>query len=405
MTAIAQAGADSDNGTVTSPDPRFPRRTLAHKVRDAIAHGPGLLIGIALAAVCAAVAYTVNAFFPLLSGLLVAIILGVILRNVGLIPAAAEPGFAFVGRTILRLGVVLLGLRLSIPQVISLGWGVIVVIAVTVSVTYMVGLALGKALKIAHPTTVLTATGTAICGAAAVAAMSAVVGSDDRDVKERTSTDEAAATAVACVTVYGTIALLALPPLAALLSLTPINAGVWIGAAVHEVGQVVAGAGIAASNLTDPSAAGVLQDTAIVTKLGRVAMLAPLVAIVGALENRRAMRKERDAVARAEADDVIAGRPVDHSRAADAARPPIMPAFVVGFLLMVLIRSIFSLPVGFLHAADVTATALLTAAMVAMGAGVRLKRLITSGAKALILGVVLAVVAAAVSLGALMIFA
>ncbi|OKL53516.1 sulfate transporter [Bowdeniella nasicola] len=354
---------------------------------------PKLLPGIAIAALAAGIAYAVNFAVPLLSALLVAIILGVILRNTGVIPAAAEPGFAFVGRTVLRLGVVLLGLRLSIPQVLALGWGVIGVIIVTVAATYAVGLLLGRAMKISHATTVLTATGTAICGAAAVAAMSSVVGRGSKD----NDTDEAAATAIASVTLFGTVALLALPPLAALLSLAPTETGVWVGAAVHEVGQVVAGAGIAASNVTDSAAASTLVDTAVVTKLGRVAMLAPLVALVGALENRRAERKREEQIAAAEVDDVVAGRPVDHTQVADK-RPPIMPLFVAGFLVMVILRSVTNLPGGFLHAADITATILLTCAMVAMGAGVRLKKLVTSGARALGLGAILGVLAVVISL-------
>lgn len=391
---MADAGREGHNSGVLSDDPRVVRPSRGHRARTWIAGFPRLLPGIAIAALAAGIAYGVNAFVPLLSALLVAIILGVLLRNTGLIPAAAEPGFAFVGRTILRLGVVLLGLRLSIPQVLELGWGVIAIIVVTVASTYAIGLGLGRLLRIEHATTVLTATGTAICGAAAVAAMSSVVRSDD----EEASTDEAAATAVASVTLFGTVALLALPPLAALLSLAPNAAGVWIGAAVHEVGQVVAGAGIAASHVTDASAATALVDTAVVTKLGRVVMLAPLVALVGALETRRAQRIAAEQVSRSEADDVLAGRRVDHTRARDISRPPIIPAFVAGFLLMVIIRSLTDLPAAFLAAADTTATILLTCAMVAMGAGVRLKKLVTSGAKALGLGAILGVVATIISL-------
>ncbi|MDO5700615.1 MAG: putative sulfate exporter family transporter [Bowdeniella nasicola] len=352
-----------------------------------------LLPGLALAALATALAFALNALAPLLSVLLVAIILGVIARNTGLIREAAEPGLALTGRTILRAGVVLLGLRLSIPEVLDLGWGVIVVIVLTVVVTYLVTMACARALKLGHSTAVLTATGTAICGAAAVAAMTAVLPEDEED-----PTQDAAATAVAAVTLFGTIGLLAIPALAGAIGLGAEAAGVWIGAAIHEVGQVVAGAGIGAQHYAD--AAGTLTDTALVTKLGRVVLLAPLVAIIGALEANRRRRRLEARLAREEVDAALAGRPVDHTPV--AATGSIVPAFVLGFLAMVILRSLLPVPTGLLEGADLVATLLLTAAMFAMGAGVRVRRLVDTGGRALALGAIAAVASAALSLGAIL---
>ncbi|MDO5726300.1 MAG: putative sulfate exporter family transporter [Bowdeniella nasicola] len=352
--------------------------------------------GIGLAALAAAVAFGLNTVIPLLSALLIALIIGMIMRNLGLIPQVCEPGFAFVNRTILRLGVVLLGLRLSIPAIIALGPGVVVTIIVTVAATYLVTIAAGRWLKINHATVVLTATGTAICGAAAVAAMSAVLPGDRRAKNPRASVDEAAATAVAAVTLFGTLALLLLPVLVRTIGLDPTQAGAWIGAAVHEVGQVVAGAGIAADQLTGQGAT-TLTDTAVVTKLGRVAMLAPLVAIVGAIESRRRFAAAEREIAAAEAAAVVAGKPVPHE-VVQQVKPPIMPLFVVGFLVMVLVRSFIPLPTQVISGAELAATILLTAAMVAMGSGVRIKRLIATGGRAMLLGAIAAVVSAIVSI-------
>src|SRR5699024_6078829 len=111
----------------------------------------------------------------------------------------------------------------------------------------------GRLFKVAHSTALLTATGTAICGAAAVAGMSAVV--RRRDDYDPTASDDdiedAAATAIASVTVFGTIAMLALPPLCSALGLDTQGSGVWIGSAIHEVGQVVASAGFISPEVTD----------------------------------------------------------------------------------------------------------------------------------------------------------
>lgn len=355
-----------------------------------------LLPGIALAAVCAGAAFALAQLMPLLSALLIALIIGIIVRNIGAIPPSCEAGFAFVNRTVLRLGVVLLGLRLSIPAIIALGPGVIVTIVITVAATYLITLTVGHWMKISHPAVLLTATGTAICGAAAVAAMSAVVPGNPKAEDPREEVDEAAATAVASVTLFGTLALLALPVLGAWMAMEPTALGAWIGAAVHEVGQVVAGAGIAADTLSG-DAAKTLTDTAVVTKLGRVAMLAPLVAIVGAIEARRAFAAEERRIAEAEAAAVLSGDPVPH-QLAKRVKPPIMPLFVAGFLAMVLVRSFVPLPAGVISGAELTATILLTAAMVAMGSGVRVKRLVQTGGRAIALGAIAAMVSAIVSI-------
>lgn len=353
-----------------------------------------LLGGVLFAAVLAAIAYTVNTFVPLLSALLVAIILGVVARNAGLIPTWADPGIKFSAKTILRLGVVLLGLRLSIPQVLTLGTGPIVVILATVVATFLATWALGRALKVAHSTSLLTATGTAICGAAAVAGMSAVVRRED-DYDPRGHDDDiedAAATAIASVTIFGTIAMLVIPWLATTFHLSPQASGVWIGSAIHEVGQVVAAAGFISPEVS---------DVATVTKLGRVVLLAPLVAVVGWWEGRASARRYAASIGTAEVEQVLSGQSVDHQRAAQV-HPPIMPAFVAGFLACVVLRSIVGSPTALMpvfNAADTVATILLTVAMAAMGAGVKLHQILTTGVRALTVGMLACLVAAAVSLG------
>lgn len=324
--------------------------------------------GIILCALVALVATLVNSAVPLLSAMLVAILAGLALRNLGAVPTLAEPGLKVTGRTVLRAGVVLLGLRLSLPAVAALGWGAIVVVALTVTCVFAATLWMGRRLGVPHATTLLTATGTAICGAAAVAGMSAVVQSDGED----DDVDEGAATAIASVTLFGTLAILVLPLLVRALGLGVTASGVWVGASVHEVGQVVAAAGLVSS---------AVLDVAVVAKLGRVVLLAPLVAVVGVLESRRAER--RGGAARA-------------TRSA----APVIPLFVVGFLAAVLLRSVADTHVS----ADVwswinaVATFLLTMAMCAMGAGVSIRRLERTGARSLALGACAGLLSVLVSL-------
>ena len=344
------------------------------------------LAGILISLIAAVVATAVNAWLPLLSPMVVAILLGVLLRNTGLLPAVADPGLKFTAKKILRIGVVLLGLRLSIPAVLGLGWGAIAVILITVACVFTATLMIGRAARISHATTLLTATGTAICGAAAVAGMSSVVRSTDQD----DDVEDAAATAIASVTIFGTLEIFLLPLLVNLLGFAATAAGVWAGAAVHEVGQVVATAG---------SMSQEILDIAVVTKLGRVVLLAPLVALVGVIEGRNE-RKRREA----QAD---ASLPGSHMPADEAGpKTPIIPLFVLGFLAMVVVRALTDsvVPVAVFDGFNTVATFLLTMAMFAMGSDVRLRRIVTTGLPALVLGVVASVISLIVSLGCVMVF-
>lgn len=348
-----------------------------------------LLPGLALVAAATAVAYGVNALVPLLSALLLAILLGVVLRNAGLIPPAAERGVTFAAKKLLRAGVVLLGFQLSVPAVLELGWGVIAVIALAVTVTFLGAVAAGRALGLSRDQSLLVATGTSICGASAVAAMAAVLqppapasggGRPEDDDARSAAVDEAAAMAVAAVTLFGTLALVAVPLVSGVLGLDARQAGVWAGSSVHEVGQVVAAGG-----LLGPAS----LDTAVVTKLGRVLMLAPIVVCVGLVLARGAAR-------------VSGGR--DAAAAATAPRPPVMPLFVAGFLAAVVLRSVLGLPDAhpFPATVKVLATLLLTAAMVGLGAGVDVRALVRRGGPMLLLSLVASALIALVSLGAVL---
>ncbi|WP_127125301.1 YeiH family protein [Georgenia sp. SYP-B2076] len=348
---------------------------------------PGLL----LAVLVAAAAYTVNRYVPVVSALLVAIVVGVVLRNMGWVPAAAEAGLRYSARTVLRLGVVLLGLQLSIPEVVGLGWGAVAVIVLTVAITWTATLVIGRWMKVPAALRMLLATGTAICGASAVAAMSAVLGERAPGTRTAEAEDEdvedAAATAVAAVTIFGTVSMLALPTLAEAIGLGEQRAGVWLGAGIHEVGQVVAAGGVMGS---------AVLATAVVTKLGRVVLLAPLVAGVGFVRSRRARAAVEHQVAVDSAARVLAGAP--DVATPHATRPPIIPGFVLGFLALVAVRSLLPVPDGVQDVARFVSTLALTVAMVALGTGVNVSVLLGRGGPAMLLGLVAALLSAGVSL-------
>ena len=229
---------------------------------------PGLL----LAAAGAAAGFGVHAAFPWFPWLTASLVFGVI---VGCIPplrpsldGAFQPGLAFASRRVLRLGIVVLGLQLSLANILSLGWLTIVAIIALVAVSFTITWLIARAFRLEGDQAVLFAAGFSICGVSAVGAMSAARGSDPKDT----------GTPVALVTLYGTLAIVVLPALAPIFGLDPLQFGHWVGASVHDVGQVVA---------TAQTMGTIALAAAVVVKLTRVLMLAPMVAIASIQTRRR----------------------------------------------------------------------------------------------------------------------
>ena len=320
--------------------------------------------GVALATLIGMACVAVVQFVPAVSALLLAIALGILAGSLRIVPAWAKPGISWSAKRLLRFGIVLLGLQLSLASLASLGFGGVGVLLVTVAVTFFGTLLVGRILGVDRIARHLIATGFAICGASAVAAMITVVDPENES-------EEEVAQSVALVTLYGTATLFLLPAAAPLIGLTDTEAGLWIGASVHEVAQVVAAG----------SALGaVALAVATVAKLGRVVLLAPLVAAVGLRESARR---------RSEAPDATRGT---------ASRPPIVPLFVLGFLAMVLVRTFVPIPDEVLKPVSLLTTTLLAIAMFGLGTGVDIRKVIATGGRPTVLGAASTVIAAGVSL-------
>lgn len=302
---------------------------------------------------------------PALSALLVAIVVGMVVGNLRLLPRWAGAGVAWVSKPLLRAGIVVLGLQLSLSSLTQLGWGGVGVLVLTVAATFAGTLAIGRALGVSRVTRYLVATGFAICGASAVAAMSSVIDPDGES-------EEDVAQAIALVTVFGTVALLALPLVVPLTGFDDVQAGIWIGASVHEVAQVVAAASAV-------SATALAIGT--IAKLARVILLAPLVAGVGAVVSWRA-RNATDATQAAK-------------------RPPLVPLFVLGFLAAILVRTFVPLPAMVVDGAAILSTAMLAIAMFGLGVAADLRRIARTGGRATILALLSTLIAVAVSFAAI----
>ena len=327
--------------------PMSPRHLLGHH-RPGGSRTPAALPGLVAVAAATAVAFGVAHLVPALNPATIAVILGALATNVGLHRPVLHAGTHVASHRLLRIAVVLLGLQLGLPQLVNLGLGGLAVVVVTVAITFAGTQLLGRALRVPRARALLVATGFSICGASAVAAMTDVADGDEDDT----------AAAIALVTLCGSLAIVVLPLLRGPLGLDPADFGRWVGASVHDVGQTVATANRVPGALT----------TAVVVKLSRVVLLAPLVAGVGIATRRRARRTD---TAR---------------QATNGRRPPVVPLFVVGFLAAIVLTSTRLLPTTVLAAAQQLQEVLLAAALVGLGTGIQLATLRRTGARALLLG-------------------
>jgi len=322
----------------------------------------GRMPGLLLAASAAVIAWLAHLALPLVPLLTAAVALGIVVGQVpALRPAltgSLAPGLQLAARQLLRIGIVLLGLKLSLIDIAELGWVTILTTIAVVVLTFVGTMGLGRALGLPGHQPLLVASGFSICGASAIGAMGAAV----------RARDEEQAVPVALVTLCGTLAIAVLPALWHPLGLSATGFGHWVGAGVHDVGQVIATAQIAGT---------AALAVAVVVKLTRVLMLAPMVAITVAVERRRATD-------------------------APGPRPAIVPLFVAGFLAAVLLNTFVPLPEWVLTGADVLQTALLAMALFALGASIRFSELVSTGWRALVVGLTSWVLIAALAYGAVL---
>ncbi|THJ66290.1 putative sulfate exporter family transporter [Arthrobacter echini] len=326
---------------------------------------PGLLVmavGVGIAMLLASVQ-------TLLGALVLALILGILLGNTGLYTATLRPGISGGTKRLLRAGVVLLGLQLALPDILALGPQVILLIVATVAISFAATTWLGRWLGLSRAGALLMAAGFSICGASAIAGMQGIADADDDEV----------ASAVAMVTLYGSLMILALPLLNVLVGLDAAEFGIWSGLAVHEVAQVVAVASTAGATAL---------ASATVVKLGRVLMLAPVAALASIGERRHTARSLRDGTTEEASDGVQQLR----------SRTPLVPLFVLGFLAMVILRSTGVLPEPALDVGRTLTTILLAAGMFGLGAGIDIRRLLHSGGRFAAVGALSTVLLAGISL-------
>ena len=288
-----------------------------------------------------------------LSPMVVGIILGMLYANSlrNNLPDTWVPGIAFCGKRVLRFGIILYGFRLTFQDVVAVGFSAIVVDAIIVCGTILLGVLLGKLLKMDRSIALLTACGSGICGAAAVLGVDGAI----RPKPYKT------AVAVATVVIFGTLSMFLYPILyrAGVFDLTPDAMGIYAGSTIHEVAHVV-GAGNAMG--------AAVSNSAIIVKMIRVMMLVPVLLVIAFFVAKN-----------------VAGR----GEKAGGSSKINIPWFAILFLVVIGFNSLNLLPkelVDFINTLD---TFLLTMAMSALGAETSIDKFKKAGFKPFLLAAIL----------------
>ena len=258
---------------------------------------PGMMVALLVALAAQFVAEHYGA-----PAMLMALLFGIALNFLSE-PAPTAEGIGFTARTVLRFGVAILGARISVEMLTSLGWGMIALLVAGVVATILFGVVFARLIGQGPRFAILTAGSVAICGASAAMAIAAVLPKDEKSERNLLFT-------VLGVTVLSTIAMILYPILTNSLGFDEVTAGAFIGATVHDVAQVV-GAGFSISETAG--------ETSTLVKLIRVSFLVPVVLGITLLWSRA-------------------------DTEGDGTRPPIVPGFVLGFLCLATLNSLGLIP-------------------------------------------------------------
>jgi len=305
-----------------------------------------IVLGVALTSAVAAGAVWLHSLpaIGVFSALILAIVIGMVVRNTVGVPDAAQAGVSFCLKKVLRLTIILLGLQLSFVQVEQVGGKGFSVVAAALVATFLFTTWLGRRMGVDRKLTQLIAAGSSICGASAVIATNVVTQGSDEDV----------AYGVACVTVFGSFSMFLYPLLPHMLGLSPTAFGLWTGASIHEVAQVIAAA------FQDGQVSG---QFATISKLTRVMLLAPMVLTLGMLA----------------ASGKVNGGKLDITKVT-------IPWFVLGFVAIIGFNTLNILP-PHVKALVITANQfLLAVSLTAMGLETSVAKLKQKGLKPLALG-------------------
>ncbi|MBF7731171.1 YeiH family protein [Pseudomonas sp. N040] len=302
-------------------------------------YGPGVIASAIVAAAATFLSEHYQA--PVM---LMALLLGMAVGFLADADSRTKAGIEFTARHILRFGVALLGLRITLEQILALGWSPLLMVVGSVVLTILLSVLLARLFGFTWMFGMLTGGATAICGASAALALSAALPANERK-------EQATLFTVIGVSALSTLAMILYPTIARSLGLDPAAAGIFLGGTIHDVAQVV-GAGYSMGPETG--------DTATVVKLMRVAMLVPVIFCAALLT--RASRT-----------------------AGDAQKTPLLPGFAVAFVLLAAVNSSGWLPPALPELGSDLSKVCLVSAIAALGMKTRLQELVRVGLRPILL--------------------
>ncbi|RBW70130.1 YeiH family protein [Bacillus taeanensis] len=316
---------------------------------EGLSHSKGFVRGLLLTLVLAIIAGQLAKlpFLSIMGIMILSILLGMSWKSVMSVPTGAAPGITFSSKILLRAGIILMGLRLNLEQIVNAGLSVFLIDVIVIAFTLVVMMSLGKALSIDKHLSALIAVGTAVCGAAAIVAVAPLI----KGKKEYT------ALAVACIAILGTVGAILYILLYPLLGLNSYSYGVLVGATLHELAHVIAAA---------IPGGEVSSETALLVKLGRVALLIPVALILGFIFSRN-----------------------DGTKTAEkkSFKDLPVPWFIFGFLAMSVVNTLQLLSASVTNALIFISIYLLSMAMAGLGLSINFGDFKKVGIKPVIVGI------------------
>lgn len=327
--------------TLTSIRPRI--NTLA----------PGIVLAAIVTLIALGIAGVQEATIghAILEPLVLALIIGLVVRALWTPPSATEPGIDFSGKQLLEFAIVVLGLTLNLTDIVDAGLKIIVSVLLLVALTLIAGTLIGRAMGLGTRLAVLIAVGNAICGNSAIAAVAPAIRAKRQEI----------AAAIALTAVFGVGVVLLLPLLVPLAGISDERYGVIAGLSVYAVPQVLA------ATFTVSAQSGQIGS---LVKLTRVLMLGPVVALMAILFREP-------------------GEENADQRSFQLGR--FLPWFVIGFALLATLRTAGAIPQAWLPAATETSRILTAVAMAGLGLGVDIRSVRQTGPKVLVVVLILTV--------------
>lgn len=318
---------------------------------------PGFLLIGALVAV----AFQINQFQSAISPLALCVVFGFIVANFFHWPSFAIPATRVSSKTIMRIGVALLGAQVSVASLSEIGLKGVITVLVVVTFTIFGILGLSRLFKMSGDLGLLIGIGFGVCGATAVAAIR----------PQTRATEEETSYAIGLISLCGTLSIFMLPLFGHAIGLDTREFGAWAGAAVHDVGQVVATASVWGDDA---------DKYAIVVKLARVCLLAPIVLILSVRHRRWLTSQGQSETA--------------------TTKIPLIPYFVLGFIVVATLNNLVDVGEGLHNSIVLLSKLMLGAGLVGLGSSVRWKSIRAIGPRPMAMGMIAWVIVAGVALAA-----